>query len=292
MSFLPIALSLLISCGEVEKKTAIFLEVKTEEGVNVHEYADRIWIYVDPQDGPFSDSSGNPYAEDLFKTGSTYTTYFGNYNTDDDELEMGLLLDLSVWSGDLPVIELEPGNYTGNVTFSGSAFGEKTEYLRSDVTSPISFSTDQIIEQELVLGLLDEPIGPCNNDIDDDEDGYTDDADPDCESGDEIGFGDTDCNDGIDNDGDGLVDADDPECEDAYTPSEKTGCENDIDDDEDGYTDEDDPDCATGDVEIGFGTTSCNDGTDNDADGDIDSNDRNCDNAEDDDESSPKCENG
>ena len=143
MSFLPIALSLLISCGEVEKKTAIFLAVKTEEGVNVHEYADRIWIYVDPQDGPFVDSSGNPYAEGLFNTGSTYTTYFGNYNKDDEELEMGLLLDLSVWSGDLPILELEPGNYTGNVTFSGSAFGDKTEQLQEIFVEPLVFQATE-----------------------------------------------------------------------------------------------------------------------------------------------------
>ena len=48
MSFLPIVLSLLISCGEVEKKTAIFLNVQTETDVDVHEYADRVWIYIDP----------------------------------------------------------------------------------------------------------------------------------------------------------------------------------------------------------------------------------------------------
>ena len=91
--------------------------------------------------------------------------------------------------------------------------------------------------------------------MDDDEDGYTDDADPTAKAEDEIGFGDTDCNDGIDNDGDGFKDSEDPECTDASITSEKTGCENDIDDDEDGYTDEDDPDCASGDEEIGFGTT-------------------------------------
>ena len=208
MSFLPFVLSLLISCGEVEKKTAIFLNVQTEADVDVHEYADRVWVYIDPQTGPFQDANGVAYEEGLFQTGSTYTTYFGNYKTDDDELEMGLLIDLSTWSGDLPVIEFAPGNTEGPFVFSASAFQDKTEYMRSAQTEPISFSTDVILEQDLILGLLAEPIGPCNNDLDDDADGYTDDADPDCQSGnDEVGFGDTDCNDGIDNDGDGFKDS-------------------------------------------------------------------------------------
>ena len=107
MSLIPLVLSLLISCGEVEKKTAIFLNVQTEEDVDVHEYADRVWVYIDPQSGPFQDANGVAYEEGSFQTGSTYTTYFGNYKTDDDELEMGLLINLSTWSGDLPVIEDE-----------------------------------------------------------------------------------------------------------------------------------------------------------------------------------------
>jgi len=57
-------------------------------------------------------------------------------------------------------------------------------------------------------------IGPCNDGIDNDLDGWTDGDDPDCAGGDEDGgFGDTDCNDGVDNDGDGLTDSEDPECD-------------------------------------------------------------------------------
>ena len=129
MSFLPIALSLLISCGEVEKKTAIFLSVQTETDVNIRDYADKVWIYIDPQNGPFLDAQGNPFEEGLHQTGSVYKTYFGNYVTDNDDLEMGLLLKLSNWSSDLPVVEFSQGNNEGPFLFSASGFQDKTKYL-------------------------------------------------------------------------------------------------------------------------------------------------------------------
>jgi len=54
---------------------------------------------------------------------------------------------------------------------------------------------------------------PCQDGIDNDGDGWTDDGDPDCDvSTGEVGLGTAGCNDGIDNDGDGLADAADPQC--------------------------------------------------------------------------------
>lgn len=50
----------------------------------------------------------------------------------------------------------------------------------------------------------DDPVEICGNGIDDDEDGYTDDADTDCQE--------QDCGDGVDNDGDGFIDCDDTNC--------------------------------------------------------------------------------
>jgi hypothetical protein len=93
-------------------------------------------------------------------------------------------------------------------------------------------------------------VSGCLNGVDDDGDGWTDAADPDCASGTgEVnttsGGG---CNDGIDNDADGAVDAYDPDCTSAYA-SEAAGtvemaCDDGVDEDADGTTDCDDTDCA------------------------------------------------
>lgn len=148
----------------------------------------------------------------------------------------------------------------------------------------------------------------CHNCLDDDGDGWTDDADPDCIGGtEESGYGDTACNDGRDNDGDRVEDVDDPECEDAnddeesncddrvdndrdglrdeddpecqaggYERENDDPCENGDDDDGDGWTDDADPDCAASGDELGLGTTACNDGADNDGDGSTDASDPDC----------------
>ena len=70
MRLLYLSLPLLLSCGEVEKKTAIFISVQTEEGVTIRDYADKLWIYIDPESGGFVDADGNPYEEGLDQTGS------------------------------------------------------------------------------------------------------------------------------------------------------------------------------------------------------------------------------
>ncbi len=61
----------------------------------------------------------------------------------------------------------------------------------------------------------------CDDGIDNDGDGWTDDDDPDCADGDkETGYGDNECNDDIDNDDDGLTDSSDPDCEDGFDDNE------------------------------------------------------------------------
>ena len=126
MRFFYLSLPLLLSCGEAEKKTAIFISVQTDEDVNIRDYADTLWIYVDPESGSFVDANGEPYEAGLNQNGSTYKTYFGNYVTDDDELEMGLKLDLGDWSGEtLPIVEFAPSSRNpGPFQFSASAFSE------------------------------------------------------------------------------------------------------------------------------------------------------------------------
>ena len=88
--------------------------------------------------------------------------------------------------------------------------------LESEVSTPTAFVQDEIVTVSLQLNVLDEAKHHCNDEMDNDEDGYVDDADPDCASGyEELGFGETQCNDGIDNNGDGTLDAEDSNCESA-----------------------------------------------------------------------------
>ncbi len=73
------------------------------------------------------------------------------------------------------------------------------------------------------MGSEEDPIviTGCENGTDDDADGWIDDADPDCDAGDEeLGFGSTQCNNGVDDDKDKLTDAYDGECADAYDDDE------------------------------------------------------------------------
>ncbi len=99
------------------------------------------------------------------------------------------------------------------------------------------------------------PVAPpketkCSDGIDNDKDGLTDCADPDCEGSAVCGPEDTDarCNDKVDNDGDGFVDCEDkdcsPFCPEPVIPSRKErNCSDKIDNDGDGLTDCEDPDC-------------------------------------------------
>lgn len=163
----------------------------------------------------------------------------------------------------------------------------------------------------------------CHDCLDGDDDGWTDEDDPDCDEGtSEVGYGTDACNDGLDNDddgredsrdedcesasdddesncdnnkdddGDGLKDEDDPDCQEGGGGNEASVavCEDGEDNDADGWTDADDPDCVSGDEELGLGVNACNDGVDNDGDGLSDRDDPQCVDADDADESN--CDDG
>lgn len=117
----------------------------------------------------------------------------------------------------------------------------------------------------------------CENCLDDDGDGWSDELDPECEGGStESGVAaDTACNNGLDDDGDGDIDAEDANCANGADDDEAT-CNDAEDNDEDGWLDLADPDCASGNDEVGVGSTGCNNGLDDDADGDIDAEDADC----------------
>ena len=134
----------------------------------------------------------------------------------------------------------------------------------------------------------------CDDELDNDADGWTDLDDPDCDGtgyGTESGIGESACNDGLDNDNDGLVDAFDAFCQfrgaDEITEAPTnllSSCNDESDNDGDGYIDLLDPSCekSNGATENGGFDTSfwndpqCFNEIDDDGDGDIDGLDAGC----------------
>lgn len=140
---------------------------------------------------------------------------------------------------------------------------------------------------------------------DEDNDGYLNEFDPDCEyrpyntesdrfhdPTDETKAIVLECYDGIDNNDNGIKDADEPSCwnqafdfrPDGFLASESTDrgtqCTSGVDEDGDGWIDGLDPDCQPGSpdtqVEVGLTDTECNNGIDDDGDGAIDAADSRC----------------
>ena len=113
----------------------------------------------------------------------------------------------------------------------------------------------------------------CDDQLDNDEDGWTDCQDPAC-SGDAACGDPEDCDDGVDNDLDGATDCKDADCKLFGDCPDLEDCVDGIDNDEDGWTDCKDVVCK------GFaGCTDqevCDDGVDNDGDGATDCGDNLC----------------
>ncbi len=111
------------------------------------------------------------------------------------------------------------GEYDPNAGYFVIAFERVTEYAlrghKGDVV--FSYTTGD-------FGLFDwtNPTeDACHNCLDDDDDGWSDDTDPDCGGGpEELGDGEGACNDGVDNDDDGDADAADSGCEDGLDAEE------------------------------------------------------------------------
>ncbi len=124
----------------------------------------------------------------------------------------------------------------------------------------------------------------CQDGRDEDGDGATDCADPDCSSDPACSSPsrETNCADNIDNDGDGATDCADTDCSSdaaCSSPPRETNCSDGIDNDGDRLVDCDDPDCsADSSCSTSSYETSCTDGTDNDQDGFTDCSDPDCSN--------------
>lgn len=139
-------------------------------------------------------------------------------------------------------------------------------------------------------------ITACNDNRDNDGDGWKDESDPGCTilgSITEVNIGTIQCSDGIDNNDteDALIDGHDPDCEDAFDTSEaleiqviRAECEDGVDNDGDSWIDVQDGDCTAsgaGQKEQWFALSECSDGMDNDGDGSTDRADSGCANAQD-----------
>lgn len=190
------------------------------------------------------------------------------------------------WSGETPQSAFL-GRYSSNPSYLFMEAYRVTDYRLEGGNGPLIFS--YATGELTILAEYSNPLfreDDCEDCFDADEDGWTDDRDPDCnrdvggngdnETGDT--FGQYTCNDGIDNNGDGLIDAEDPLCENGWD-GEST-CSDGLDNDEDGWTDDVDPDCdpeiGTGEEDGGVVGGGCNDGLDNDGDGWLDAQDPGC----------------
>jgi len=119
------------------------------------------------------------------------------------------------------------------------------------------------------------PLEICDNGIDDDLDGFADCNDMDCTAGCEYL---EICDNNIDDDGDSFIDCDDQDCifSQLCADPRDERCDNGIDDDWDGLLDCDDPDCADARVCLDLIPEICDNGIDDDFDGYTDCNDLEC----------------
>ena len=86
---------LLSACtSEKESKTAVFLTIAPPGGIELTDYADSIWIYVDPEIGAFVDIEGNSLPEGNYTTSVGMTSSFGDFIDSDDDLELGIRISL------------------------------------------------------------------------------------------------------------------------------------------------------------------------------------------------------
>jgi len=122
------------------------------------------------------------------------------------------ITDGNVYAGDATdPWGLESGS---NHVRRGDSYASMPKGLRSASRSHGSAgTTDNHRGFRIARSELGTVVSNCADGIDNDDDGWTDETDPDCDAGEtELGFGSSECNDGIDNDGDTYADVDDPDC--------------------------------------------------------------------------------
>jgi hypothetical protein len=161
-----------------------------------------------------------------------------------------------------------PGRYEDCCFYSSPLWRMKPMTLAAG--QRILVVLDETCTLSIEDGSLDEDGAACFNGADDDEDGYPDCRDFDCD--DDCTETEAECHGGVDDDHDALTDCSDDDCV-SYCVEI---CGNGLDDDGDGAADCDDPDC-TGEPEVYHPDAGCLDGLDNDCDGETDCRDADCD---------------
>ena len=272
-------LSLLVGCTPVEKRTAVILRFEADA---LLDKASDWELVVDPQ-SPYLDADGTELTVEAERR-------LQDRVLDDAALEM--VISVGMLDGKLATVELQPGRNDQPFQVSLQGWQDGIQTVGSPAYGPISFAPDEVQIFIVTPTLLDQPVTPCSDLLDNDGDGWRDAEDPDCADGlEEVGLrDDLRCNDGVDNDEDGLADALDEGCTSAEGV-EAPACEDLEDNDEDGWSDAEDPDCAEGAEEVGTRSDlPCNDGADNDTDSFVDAEDDECDSALDTHEEKLGCE--
>ena len=185
-----------------------------------------------------------------------YSTYLGgeDWDTGTDVAvdSSGAYVIGNAGSGGFPTT---PGAY--DTTFGGNDFDDAF-----------------VAKLDFLPGIEGPPGDPtCSDSEDNDGDGQTDQADPDCQTT-EGPPGDPSCSDGVDNDGDGQTDGADADCVATEGPAGDPSCSDSLDNDGDGQADLADTDCQE--PEGPAGDVTCSDGLDNDGDGSTDLQDTDC----------------
>ncbi len=173
-------------------------------------------------------------------------------------------------------IELAQGNNPAPLHLTGSKQAGSLN-LVTPIFVSTNIGTSAVVSSyaRLALSFTTPPDGSCDNDVDDDGDGFTDfPDDPGCDAADDPSERTpaAPCDDGLDNDGDLRGDAFDPGCEGPLDGSERSStlvCDDGFDNDDDLVIDfPGDPGCASSvdPSERGNGAVACDDGLDNDGD--------------------------
>ena len=160
MRSLPFLLpSLLLACTPtVETKTAIFLTMATDGEYTLQDYADFAFVIVDPVEGGFLTAEGVEPSVGEYASGFGVETEFGNFNEDDDALEMRVRMDLSKFDAE-PVLEIGfSAQNQGPFNFTGYTLDGGIQYLEAPLYGPVSFIQDEIVVGSLTFSMLENPL--------------------------------------------------------------------------------------------------------------------------------------
>lgn len=192
--------------SNLTEDTHFFIECENVVGDTL---SDDVWVYVDTPQPPTSPTGLQASCQD-----GTQVTL--SWNSSSGASTYPYRLDRTPFQSDpcqgTPGDECNNSNTSTSRTFSIDSDTEYRFWVHA-------VNGEGWSDAATVYFSCTEPLGPCENGVDDDGDGWIDNADPGCYQGGNYAPGDTsesnnefECSDGIDNDGDGLIDGADPDC--------------------------------------------------------------------------------